>query len=121
MFQIVFNALSASELSQLDTFSQLDLLDQFKVNQEILSNSEDDRFGKIEREGKTLYRFRSDDQRVYFEVEEDRVIVHRILSKNSIADFLFRSSLPMASEDEELASSKHFWSLIDEGKAAKSV
>jgi len=119
MFQIVFNDISAAELSRLDTMVQLDFLDQFKVNQEILSEGSDERFGKIEREGVSLHRFRCDDYRVYFEVEEERVIVHRVLHKNTFADFLFRSKLPMTSEDDELADSKHFWTLIDEGKAAK--
>ena len=39
MFQIVFNAISAAELSQLDTLAQLDILDQFQVNQEVLALS----------------------------------------------------------------------------------
>ena len=99
MFQIIFNKLSASELSKLDTLTQLDLLDQFQVTAEVLDGV-DDRFGKIARDGKDLYRFRCDDQRVYFEVEEDRVIVQRILDKNSFSDFRFRSSLPMAFFDE---------------------
>ncbi len=117
MFQIVFNTISAAELSCLDTLAQLDLLDQFKVNQDILSEGRDDRFGQIEREGKSLYRFRCDDYRVYFEVEDDKVIVHRLLHKNTFSDFLFRSKLPMNNEDEELSQSKYFWTLIDEGKA----
>ena len=117
MFQIIFNQISASEMSQLDTLSQLDLLDQFQVTADVLEGA-DDRFGEIERDGKSLYRFRCNDQRVYFETEEDRVIVRRILNKNSFNDFLFRSKLPMVNEDEELAKSKHFWTLIDEGKSA---
>ncbi len=117
MFQIIFNQLSASELSQLDTMTQLDLLDQFQVTAEVLDGV-DERFGKITRDGKDLYRFRCNDQRVYFEVEEDRVIVRRIMNKNSFSDFLFRSSLPMNKEDEELAKSKQFWSLIEEGQSA---
>ena len=119
MFQIVFNSISAAELSKLDTLTQLELLDKFKVDSDILANNSDDRFGTISREGKTLQRFRCGDHRVYFEVEAQRVVVHRVLSKNTFGDFLFRSNLPMSSEDDELAESKHFWSLIDEGKAAK--
>jgi len=48
------------------------------------------------------------------------VIVHRILHKNSFSDFLFRAKLPL-SEDQELAESKHFWELIDEGRNAKRM
>ena len=120
MLQIVFNEISAAEISQLDTLDALELLDEFKVKEEDLAHLEDERFGKIERDGKTLYRFRSKDWRFYFEVIENHVMVHRILHKNTFRDFLFRSKLPFG-EDEELAQSKQFWHLIKEGRNAKSI
>lgn len=121
MLQIVFNEISAAEISQLDTLEQLELLDEFKVSEDDLAHLEDERFGRIERDGKTLYRFRSKDWRFYFEVREDHVKVHRILHKNTFQDFLFRSKLPLGGEDEALARSKQFWRLIDEGRNAKSL
>ena len=120
MFQIVFNEISAAELSSLDTLEQLELLDEFKVGKNDLENLEGDRFGKIERDGTVLYRFRAKEYRFYFEVKEDLVIVHRVLHKGTFSDFLFRSKMPLA-EDEQLADSKHFWKLIDEGRNAKRV
>ncbi|MEJ6579225.1 MAG: hypothetical protein QNL33_14260 [Akkermansiaceae bacterium] len=119
MLQIVFNEISAAEISQLGTLDQLELLDEFKVTENDLENLDDERFGKIERDGKTLYRFRTQDWRFYFGVSDDRVIVHRVLHKGTLSDFLFRSKLPLG-EDEALADSKHFWKLIDEGRKAKS-
>ncbi len=118
VLQIVFNEISAAEISQLDTLEQLELLDEFKVSEDDLDHLEDDRFGKIERGGKLLYRFRSRDWRFYFEVAGGNVVVHRILHKNTFQDFLFRSKLPVG-EDEELAQSKQFWRLIDEGRNAR--
>jgi len=118
MLQIVFNEISAAEISQLDTLEQLDLLEEFKVTEADVEDLSNDRFGKIERDGKTLYRFRSKDWRFYFEIAEEQVIVHRILHKNTFSDFLFRSKLPLG-EDEALAESKHFWNLIDEGRKAR--
>jgi hypothetical protein len=120
VLQIVFNEISAAEISQLDTLDALELLDEFKVKEEDLAHLEDERFGKIERDGKTLYRFRSKGWRFYFEVIENHVMVHRILHKNTFRDFLFRSKLPFG-EDEELAQSKQFWHLIEEGRNAKST
>ncbi len=120
MFQIVFNEISAAELSSLDTLEQLELLDEFKVGKEDLENLEGDRFGKIERDGTVLYRFRAKEYRFYFEVKEGLVIVHRVLHRGTFSDFLFRSKMPLA-EDEQLADSKHFWKLIDEGRNAKRV
>ena len=120
MLQIVFNEISAAEISQLDTLEQLELLDEFKVTEDDLEHLEDERFGRMDRDGKVLYRFRSKDWRFYFEVDDNKVVVHRILHKNTFQDFLFRSKLPLG-EDEELAQSKQFWRLIDEGRNAKSV
>jgi len=120
VFQIVFNEISAAEISQLDTLAQLELMDQFKVTQEDLDNLDGERFGKIERDGKVLYRYRAEDWRVYFEVKDGSVVVHRVLHKGTFSDFVFRSKIPLA-EDEELAESKHFWKLIDEGRAARKI
>ncbi|MEP4077521.1 hypothetical protein [Haloferula sp.] len=120
VFQIVFNEISAAELSRLDTLEQLELMDQFKVTQEDLDSLDGERFGMIDRDGKKLYRYRAEDWRVYFEVKDGSVIVHRVLHKGTFSDFVFRSKIPMA-EDEELAKSKHFWKLIDEGRAARRV
>jgi mRNA-degrading endonuclease RelE of RelBE toxin-antitoxin system len=120
VFQIVFNEISAAELSRLDTLEQLELMDQFKVTQEDLESLDGERFGMIERDGKKLYRYRADDWRVYFEVKDGSVVVHRVLHKGTFTDFVFRSKIPLA-EDEELAESKHFWKLIDEGRAARRV
>lgn len=120
VFQIVFNEISAAEISQLGTLDQLELLDEFKVSEKDLERIDGDRFGKIEREGKTLYRFRAKDYRFYFEVKDGTVIVHRVLHKGTLSDFLFRSKMPLG-EDEELAKSKHFWKLIDEGRNARRL
>jgi len=120
VLQIVFNEISAAEISQLGTLEQLELLDEFKVSEQDLENLDDDRFGSLERDGKRLYRFRSQDYRFYFEVAEGAVIVQRVLHKGTFSDFLFRSRMPV-SEDEALAESRHFWKLIDEGRQSKRV
>lgn len=118
MLQIVFNEISAAEMSRIPVLEQLELLAEFQVKESSLENIENESFGKLERDGKTLYRFRSQDYRIYFEVVDDHVVVHRVLHKGTLSDFLFRAKLG-AGEDDELAESKHFWKLIDEGKNAK--
>lgn len=120
MFQIVFNEISAAEISALGTLDQLELLEEFRVGKEDLENLNGDRFGKIDRDGRVLYRFRAKDYRFYFEVRDGSVIVHRVLHKGTFSDFMFRSKMPL-SEDEALANSKHFWKLIDEGRNARSL
>lgn len=120
MLQIVFNEISAAELSSLGTLDQLELIEEFQVSRDDLEKLTGDRFGKIERDGRVLYRFRAKDYRFYFEVKDGLVIVHRVLHKGTFSDFLFRSKLPVA-EDEALADSKHFWKLIDEGRNARRL
>ena len=120
MLEIVFNELSAAEMSQMNTLEQLELLDQFVVQKSDLEHLSDEKFGLIERDGKKLYRFRTRDWRLYFEVRDGLVIVHRVLHRGTFSDFLFRSKMTVA-EDEELAKSKHFWKLIDEGRNAKHL
>jgi len=94
---------------------QLFLLGEFRgLPQEVMS-TDLERFGKLERTGKTLYRFRLGDYRVYFEKHKLGLVVHRILSKNSLKDFLYRSSLPLG-EDKALVDSPKFWELIEAAK-----
>ena len=121
VFQIIFNEISAAEISQLPTMMQMEVLNEFQVTPEDLENLDGERFGSIEREGKTLYRYRAKDVRIYFEPTDDHsVLVHRVLTKNTFQDFLFRAQLPLA-EDEELGRSKQFWKLIEEGENAQRV
>lgn len=122
MLQIVFNKISAAEVSSIPTLEQLDLLGDFQVSESTLQTLDDARFGKMEKDGKILYRYVAKDYRIYFEVIESKVIVHRVLHANSLNDFLFRTNIsPTAGEDEILSQSKHFWKLIDEGKNASKA
>jgi mRNA-degrading endonuclease RelE of RelBE toxin-antitoxin system len=114
MFQIIFNELSAAEMSQLPKELQLDLLSEFQILPEDLENLDESKFGRIDREGRRLYRYRTKDYRIYFEPAKEGIVVHRVLHKNTIRDFLFRTKLPMA-EDDQLGKTSEFWRLIDEG------
>ncbi len=113
MFQIIFNDLSAAEMATLPKLLQLEILGEFHVLPDDLENLDPKRFGKVTREGHTLYRYRAGDYRIYFEAHEQGLLIRRVLSKNTIRDFLFRTSLPMA-EDEQLAGNHAFWELIDQ-------
>jgi mRNA-degrading endonuclease RelE of RelBE toxin-antitoxin system len=115
MFQIIFNELSASEMSALPKTLQLDLLAEFQILPEDMDRLDTKRFGVIEREGKKLYRYRAKDYRIYFEKRDEGVTVHRVLHKNTFRDFLFRSKLPM-SEDAQLSRAREFWKLIEQGE-----
>ncbi|MCP5517663.1 MAG: hypothetical protein H7A45_10470 [Verrucomicrobiales bacterium] len=112
-FQIIFTPASAAELARMPKELQVQILGDFRgLPQEVLG-TELEHYGKLRREGRVLHRFRLGDYRVYFERHELGVVIHRILSRNTLKDFLFRSRLPMAEEDAALQDNPQFWELIE--------
>lgn len=120
MFQIIFNELSAAEMSSLPKKLQLDLLAEFQILPQDLDHLDAKHFGTIEREGKKLYRYRAKDYRIYFEKTAEGIVVHRVLHKNTLRDFLFRSKLPV-SEDQQLGKQREFWKLIEQGEKTRKA
>ena len=116
-FQIIFNPISAAELARMPRELQLQILGEFRgLPRQVLATELDD-FGKLERGGRTLHRFRVGDYRVYFERHDLGVLVHRILSRNTLKDFLYRSGLKVE-EDKALQQNPKFWVLIESAKSA---
>ncbi len=118
MFQIVFNEISAAEMSALPKMMQLDLLAEFQFMPEDLESLDTEKFGVLERDGKRLLRYRTKEYRIYFEKTGEGITVHRVLHKNTIRDFLFRAKLPMT-EDDQLQQQKKFWKLIEEAEKTR--
>ncbi|HXS68833.1 MAG TPA: hypothetical protein VN761_08310 [Candidatus Polarisedimenticolia bacterium] len=116
-FQIIFNPTSAVELAKMPKELQLQILGEFRGLPQQVMTTELEEFGKLERAGRILHRFRIGDYRVYFEKHELGVVVHRILSRHTLKDFLFRSGLKM-DEDEALQQNPKFWEMIETAKSA---
>lgn len=115
-FQIIFNPLSTAELTRMPRELQLQILGQFRgLPLEIQREGGD--FGRLSRAGRTLQRYRLGDYRVYFERHTLGVVVHRILNKHSLKDFLFRSNLD-GDEDSKLQDNPKFWELIEQSKTS---
>jgi mRNA-degrading endonuclease RelE of RelBE toxin-antitoxin system len=117
-FQIIFNPTSAAELARMPKELQLKILGDFRGLPQQMIASELEQFGKLEQKGRTLHRFRLGDYRVYFERHELGVVVHRILNRHTLKDFLFRSGLK-TEEDAALQENPKFWELIEAAKSAK--
>ncbi|MCS7336620.1 MAG: hypothetical protein NZ739_00055 [Verrucomicrobiae bacterium] len=117
-FQIIFSPTSAAELARMPKELQLQILGEFRGLPQQAIGTELEQFGKLERGGRTLYRFRVGDYRIYFERHELGLLVHRILSKHTLKDFLYRSGLK-TSEDEALQSNPKFWELIESAKTER--
>ncbi len=114
-FQIIFNPTSAAELAKMPKELQLQILGEFRgLPQQVLATELGD-FGKLEQEGRSLLRFRVGDYRVYFERHDLGLVVHRILSRNTLKDFLFRSGLK-SGEDAALQENPRFWELIESAR-----
>ena len=100
-FQIIFTPTAAAELGTLP--KELQLMDSF---------------GRLNRDGRHLFRFRLGSYRVYFERHEFGVLIHRILhAKKHLRDFLFRNKLP-GGEDRVLEETPEFWKLIESAKSS---
>jgi len=117
VFQIIFTPTSAAELARMPKELQLQILGEFRGLPQQALGTELDAFGKLELGGRTLHRFRVGDYRVYFERHELGVLVHRILSRHTLKDFLFRSGLKTG-EDEALQENPKFWELIESAKTS---
>ena len=115
-FQIIFNPTSAAELARMPKELQLQILGEFRGLPQQVMATELNQFGKLERAGRSLHRFRVGDYRVYFERHDLGLLVHRILSRHTVKDFLFRSGLKMQ-EDEALQQNPKFWELIESAKS----
>jgi mRNA-degrading endonuclease RelE of RelBE toxin-antitoxin system len=118
-FQIIFNPTSAAELARMPKELQLQILGEFRGLPHQVQGPDLVQFGQLERAGRTLHRFRVGDYRVYFEVHELCVVVHRILSRHTLKDFYFRSGLK-TEEDEALQQNPKFWDLIESAKTAST-
>ena len=119
-FQIIFTPTSAAELARMPKELQLQILGDFRgLPQHVLGTELDD-FGKLESDGHTLHRFRIGDYRVYFERHALGVLVHRILSRNTLKDFFFRSGIKTG-EDEALQENPKFWELIEAAKSSEKA
>lgn len=112
MFQVNFSEQSMLELNQLDTRSQMILVEVVStLKQEQLDNPNEE-LGRFHRNGKTYYRVRAGEFRIYFEQQGDALFAHYILHKNTLSDFIFRFKLPFT---EEFMVEQHdsFWKYLE--------
>lgn len=112
MFQVNFSEQSMQELNKLDTRSQMILIEVVStLKQDQLDHPNED-LGRFHRNGRTYYRVRAGEFRIYFEQQGDSLFSHYILHKNTLGDFIFRSKLPVS---EEFLAEQHdsFWKYLE--------
>jgi mRNA interferase RelE/StbE len=94
VYQLNFSDQALAELKKLPKLEQLSLMEKMSsIHPDELARG-DEHMGKFSRDGKTFYRLRAGEFRIYFEAEGDSLFMHYILHKHSLADFEFRFKLP---------------------------
>jgi len=112
--------MAAAELARMPKELQLQILGEFRGLPHQVLGTELEEFGKLEQGGRILHRFHLGDYRVYFERHDLGVLVHRILSRHTLKDFLFRSGLKTG-EDEALQENPKFWEMIESARTASKI
>ncbi len=112
MFQVNFSEQSMHELNKLDTRSQMILIEVVSSLKQHQLDHPNDELGRFHRNGRTYYRVRAGEFRIYFEQQGDSLFSHYILHKNTLGDFIFRSKLPVT---EEFLAEQHdsFWKYLE--------
>ncbi len=112
MYQVTFSPQSLHELGKLDQLTQLDLISPLTgLKPQDLANPREP-LGRFQRGGHVLYRLRSDEFRIYFEVTGETIHTLYILHKNSLEDFLLRNKLPV-SESQLVEQHSKFWKYLE--------
>jgi len=113
MYQVNFSDQSIRELNKLDKFVQMGLVEQISSLTPESLRKPDESIGKFHRNGKTLFRLRANDFRLYFEKQSDGVLFCQyVLHRNTLTDFIFRFKMPI-SEEQMAEQHDSFWKYID--------
>jgi mRNA-degrading endonuclease RelE of RelBE toxin-antitoxin system len=95
VYQLNFSDQALAELKKLPKLAQLGLMEAMSlIHPEELARGTE-HMGKFSRDGKTYYRLRTGEFRIYFEALGDTLFMHYILPKHSLVDFEFRFKLPL--------------------------
>ncbi len=113
MYQVTFSEQSLRELGKLSTREQMSLVESISGLTDAELAHPKEPVGRFHRNGKTFYRLRSGEHRLYFEVRgEDTLYCEYMLHRNTWTDFLFRSKFPV-SEEQMLEQHQSFWKYLE--------
>lgn len=112
MNELSFSDQAMAELNKLSPLDQMPLVDALStVSPEELRQNKS-KYGAFSRDGKTYYRLREGDLRLYFTENNGEIRCSHILHKHSITDFAFRAKLPVK-EEHLIEQDKNFWEYLD--------
>jgi mRNA interferase RelE/StbE len=112
VYQLNFSDQALAELKKLPKPAQLELMDAMGgIHPEELARGTE-HMGRFSRAGKTYYRLRSGDFRLYFEANGEILYMHYILHQHTLADFMLRFKIPV--KDETLIEqNQSFWKFLE--------
>ncbi|WP_309386582.1 type II toxin-antitoxin system RelE family toxin [Cerasicoccus frondis] len=113
MFEVTFSDQSMAMLNRLDITIQMPIIERFSslTSKDLTAGGDD--VGKFERGGKSYYRLRAGEYRIYFEIVNDsRLLSHYIIHKHTLADFIFRFKLPYH-EETLVEQNQSFWQYVE--------
>jgi mRNA interferase RelE/StbE len=112
VYQLNFSDQALAELKKLPKLAQLELMDAMgAIHPDELARGAE-HMGRFTRAGKTFYRLRAGDFRMYFEATGEILYMHYILHQHSLADFVFRFKLPF-SEETLIEQHQSFWKYLE--------
>lgn len=112
MYQVNFSEQSMAALNRLEKWDQMPIIEKLSsLSPNDLESLSDD-LGRFSRDGKTLYRLRAGEYRIYFEVLGGALFSHYILSQHTLSDFVFRFKLPF-NDDQAVEQHKSFWQYLE--------
>jgi mRNA-degrading endonuclease RelE of RelBE toxin-antitoxin system len=111
-YQVTFSDQSMHELNKLDTLMQLQLVETLSSLSLDKLQANPSHLGVFNRNGKTFYRLRAGDYRIYFEVSSNVLYSNYILHQHTWADFVFRCKLPFKEEDM-IEKDQSFWKYLE--------
>ena len=112
MYQLNFSDQSMKELNKLSPDAQMHLIETISaLTPDDLENPTEKGLKPISRDGRLFYRLRAGDFRIYFEIQEGALYSHYILQQHSVADFVFRTGLPVT--EETLEQHPSFWEYLE--------
>ena len=112
MNQLNFSDQATAELNKLSPLDQMPIISALTNISVEQIKQDKSAYGAFSRGGKTYYRLREGDLRIYFTISGEEIFCSHILYKHSITDFAFRAKLPV--KDEHLIEQdKNFWEYLD--------
>jgi mRNA-degrading endonuclease RelE of RelBE toxin-antitoxin system len=112
VYQVTFAEQAMRELNRLDQRTQLAVVEPISnLRAEDLAHPREP-LGRFNREGRTFYRLRAHEHRLYFEATDAEIHVIYILHKNSLEDFLLRNKLPVT-EQQLVEQHSKFWKYLE--------